>query len=425
MVILQVAHRVWPRSTGGVEIITWEVSQLCTEYLNAQVYVYSPKFKAKWDQGVWIEIDNSKSLQDVVNQIHPDIILVQHLLGVDKVDVETIEGLGIPYIVFLHDFWYLCQRINLFVQGHNCSGPGALKCTGCMILQNKLRDGLISKWWKNWLSFLSSAKGVITGSFIVRDIYQRNGLIRQDIWIIPGSFTVPLEKCRPTELTSDVMYLGGPQQGKGLKIFQDALSRLDSPLHIIIAGHGLDGGVVNRFPRQHSYEVMSRLSPQASRQKMCQSKVICCPSVWNETYGRVATEAVLLEVALVTTNRGPFLERFINYGNVRVVTPSGTAMASAIASLLKYSDRRISAVNPAKEFNLNLITRGIEDLLYLFDKIAHGYQTIIQKEYNVHSQEIKSRNRRITEILIGKNNIRETSDLAEWAKLWGIIEVND
>lgn len=59
-----------------------------------------------------------------INEISPDIVHIQHLLGLSVKLPKILKNSRIPYLITLHDFWYLCTQIFLLKSsGELCPGP--------------------------------------------------------------------------------------------------------------------------------------------------------------------------------------------------------------------------------------------------------------------------------------------------------------
>ncbi len=68
-----------------------------------------------------------------LDEIKPDIVHFQHLVRLSASMVEIAKRRGIPAILTLHDFWFLCPQIQLLTNDNRaCSGPDSnAKCANC------------------------------------------------------------------------------------------------------------------------------------------------------------------------------------------------------------------------------------------------------------------------------------------------------
>lgn len=80
----------------------------------------------------------------VLERERPDIVHLQHLMGIPAVAVEELRRRAIPYVISLHDYWYGCGNGQLYTNdtGEVCGGPDARfhNCGRCAVA----RAGLVS-----------------------------------------------------------------------------------------------------------------------------------------------------------------------------------------------------------------------------------------------------------------------------------------
>ena len=74
-----------------------------------------------------------KEFERFLNEIKPDIVHFQHLLGLSASMLEIAKRRRIPAILTLHDFWFLCPQVQLLTNDNQvCSGPDSKdKCANC------------------------------------------------------------------------------------------------------------------------------------------------------------------------------------------------------------------------------------------------------------------------------------------------------
>ncbi|MCC7129201.1 MAG: hypothetical protein B6D39_03230 [Anaerolineae bacterium UTCFX2] len=150
MKILLVANGMPPSAFGGVETYTSDLARALHQAGHTvSVFCRESDFSAP-DYTVRDEIEEGKRLIRVVNdykqivsfretfldphieqifqaaleEIRPDVIHFQHLIALSARLPDVAAAQNIPFITTLHDFWALCQRINLFDWRDTvCPGP--------------------------------------------------------------------------------------------------------------------------------------------------------------------------------------------------------------------------------------------------------------------------------------------------------------
>lgn len=120
-----------------------------------------------------VELSFARFLDD----IRPDVVHVQHLHRLSGGIIAEAKRRGLGVVVTLHDFWYLCHRIQLLRPNLvRCSGPmHGLKCAGCLELG----------WAYPWPFALSF---VTTPLFLQRTAYLQRHLARADVILSPSAF---------------------------------------------------------------------------------------------------------------------------------------------------------------------------------------------------------------------------------------------
>ncbi|MBK8930750.1 MAG: glycosyltransferase [Chloroflexi bacterium] len=162
MRILHVVHQYPPDDVGGTELYTqtladWQAAQghhtavftpspqpptdpaLNQAHENG-VQVYRLKLGPESRTRVfWRTFGQSQVMAGftaVLDQEQPDLIHIQHLMGLPAGLVDVIIRAGIPYVVTLHDYWYLCANAQLLTNYDQtiCEGPDWwLNCARCAL----------------------------------------------------------------------------------------------------------------------------------------------------------------------------------------------------------------------------------------------------------------------------------------------------
>lgn len=162
MKILQVVHGFPPRSRAGAEIYTYNLSKELSK--NHEVHVFYPLRKAGiagyslnrlYNNGLHITemVDHQlpfptvmKSIyayknsrierifEKLLDEINPDVVHFQHLLSLSPSLIKSVKKRGIPAVLTLHDFWFICPNIHLLKNDYIiCNGPNtqAINCFRC------------------------------------------------------------------------------------------------------------------------------------------------------------------------------------------------------------------------------------------------------------------------------------------------------
>ena len=162
MKILLVSNGFPPRASGGVETYTYDLARSLVE-VGFQVAVFCRdsdydqtdyRISDYLEEGIRIiriVNDHKKiiSFQDTyvdeqvesifrgyLGELAPDLVHINHLIALSVRLPEIVDEAGIPSVITLHDFWPLCQRVNLIDwQGNVCQGPrlDGTNCSVCVV----------------------------------------------------------------------------------------------------------------------------------------------------------------------------------------------------------------------------------------------------------------------------------------------------
>jgi len=162
MRILYVLHQFLPAHVGGIEIYVKALSERLLQAGN-EVFIFcadgdvihQPVVQKETLDGLNIirvrdagEHKKRKSqflltfrnpclpglFDQLLGEIRPDVVHVHHTLYLSGELVLAARKRGIPVVLTVHDYWFLCHRIILTdVNGRQCSGPAmGLKCPLCL-----------------------------------------------------------------------------------------------------------------------------------------------------------------------------------------------------------------------------------------------------------------------------------------------------
>jgi len=139
------------------------------------------------------EIENL--FKTLINDIHPDIIHFEHLIGLSTTLIEIAKEFNIPTVLTLHDYWFMCLNIQLLRHDYTiCKGPEPNKCSDCWIKkQSKAISealnhyGIPKPLTKKPLQFILKAFNS-PEKFKERGDYMKSLLLKVDRIIAPSKF---------------------------------------------------------------------------------------------------------------------------------------------------------------------------------------------------------------------------------------------
>ncbi len=374
MRILHLVHQYLPEHVGGTELYTkWLTDGLQQKGHQAAIFARRSADGAGLNQRddagvqVWSAWNGrfhptnrftstfrnaflQQAFVQTLKQFQPNIIHIQHMMGLPIKIIEEIQKRSIPYIITLHDFWYVCANAQL-ITNHSqeiCNGPDKfLNCAKCTLARATLplfpptypiltvplaqRNHLLQK-------ALAGAAHIITPSRFVKNWYLQQGISPTNIEAIPLGIELPSNSIKEQTLKKEkgdekrplrVGYIGGLSWQKGVHILIDAFNQLPTPCQLWIAGDlTFDPAYVTAL-RQLAHEnvtFLGKLDRDSVWQMLAQIDVIVVPSLWYETFCIVISEANAMRIPVIASNLGALAER-IHDGQDGYLFPPGEADA--------------------------------------------------------------------------------------------------
>jgi glycosyltransferase involved in cell wall biosynthesis len=254
----------------------------------------------------------------------PDLLHIHHLAGHAFSLAKAATRLGIPIVLQLQDWWFLCARVNLFHRdGNRCSGPALGKCARCAPL-TKIAPAPL---WNRVLHLLrrrsaqnaaAAAATYIAGSEAIRDDYLRAGFIpaSKSVHVIPYGVAVeaPRETRPPARLPIRFGFVGSIAPHKGLHVAVEAMRGVDPA-----AARLRVWGDASAFPdyaaklRANGGDVLSlegRFREEEKPAVYAGMDVLLVPSVGLESFGLAAREAMTCGVPVIASAGGALSEMF-------------------------------------------------------------------------------------------------------------------
>jgi glycosyltransferase involved in cell wall biosynthesis/GT2 family glycosyltransferase len=270
----------------------------------------------------------------------PDLLHIHHLAGHAFSLAKVARSLGIPIVLQIQDWWFLCARVNLFDRDWNrCSGPALGKCARCAPL-TKIAPAPL---WNRVLHLMrrsaarravAAAETYVAGSAAIRDDYLRAGFIppSRTVHVIPYGVAVepPPEARAPARKPIRFGFVGSIAPHKGLHVAVEAMRGFDpAEARLRVWGNvsalpEYAAGLVARGGDVLSFE--GRFREEDKPQVFAGMDVLLVPSVGLESFGLAAREAMTCGVPVIASAGGALSEMF-EPGVCGELFPAGDAVA--------------------------------------------------------------------------------------------------
>ena len=412
MRITYVVHQFLPHYFTGTELYVYAIARAMAERGHeVEVFALEPDF-AEQDRlfeerrevvegltvtrvRVWYHLDRDYERMEYahpflatrfrahLDERRPDLVHVFHLryLGVDL--LHEARACGVPVVVHLMDFWFLCPQVVLRRgDGTLCDGPpqGGLGCVDCIrpelaqeLDREDVRDAIariaphvpgasvpgrarqqraltLTERPRRLREALLSATRIVAPSQFLRDTFVRNGYPKERIEVLGyGVDTTALGTIASTPRDGDAplrcAFIGSIAEHKGTDLVVDAIARVAAPIELAIWGRASD------FP-EYSATVAERAKadPRVSFRGpfgrpdlpavLADTDVLVVPSRWYENTPFVVLEAFAAGVPVVATDLGGLGEIVVDGENGELFRRDDVAdLAARLERLAREPDR--------------------------------------------------------------------------------------
>lgn len=324
MHILYIVHQFLPEFSSGTELVTLNIARMMqraghrVEVLTCSLdddqstrWTHTPSgMRHAIVEGVPVSaVPHSwmGPLADLALEDHPDVIAQIMLYLQDRefdvchvthpmrmgAAIHAIGEMGIPYIVTLTDFFWICYRVNLVrVDGQLCAGPsGSLNCQRACSVPPWSATSLAQRHGHS-LDVLRQATTVVACSDYVAEVL-RNQIPNLSIRVNPHG--VDLRRFEPRldlERPKDILtfgYLGTLSEAKGVGVLVEAFRKTTGAnLRLRIVGPSYDSvRLRRRLERLASVDDRISLEGAISHREVPEFlrniDVLCVPSLVPET----------------------------------------------------------------------------------------------------------------------------------------------
>lgn len=325
--------------------------------------------------------------------------------------------MGIPTVVSLHDFWFLCAHHTLLrPSGQVCPGPeDPAGCAYCWLSQGRryrwmeqglarlgvahphLQAGRLLRPWpffRPWaqimaerlrttMRVLNQASAIHVPSRFIQRSYQEFGMREEGVHLI-RNFT-SLDRARPADRRDPtvfhVVYIGQIAPHKGIHVLIEGVRRAKAALGDE-GGHRLRltiYGDDRTFPAYRArlqqligadptIRLAGSLPRELLEEALAKADVLALPSVWAENAPLVALEALALGVPVLASAIGG-LPEIVQHGVSGWLVPPGDA--KAIADLLVRWIREPEALEQLRAHARPVFTfeEAMKSILQLYQEV--------------------------------------------------------
>ena len=268
----------------------------------------------------------------LMDDLEPDVLHAHCVQDMGATVLEAAAARGIPSILSVHDFWWLCERQFMIRPEQVYCGQNPVqieKCRGCVsdFAQARTRFEHLQQIGKlparvtypsAFARDLSVKSGFATGQSIVWE----NGVR------LPGdSFAKQQSARRQRDKRLTFGFLGGPSQIKGWPTIRDAFKSLKrDDFRVLLVDGSSDGGWwsgQNLSGLPGTWEIYPRFDQDAMDTFYAEIDTVLFMSQWKETFGLAIREALARGISVIQTDSGGTSEH--NAASATDLLPIGAA----------------------------------------------------------------------------------------------------
>jgi len=363
-----------PRSYGGATLVVEEMSRhLKAQDVDVHIYTGLPhktpdRALTRSDQdgitvfatptsdsdmvGAFDDPEAADRFGRVLDAVQPHVVHLHALQGLTASLAAACCARGIPYVITLHDAWWLCARQFMVREdGTYCFQ----KSIDLRICQNCMPGAFhLEHRWRLMQSALRGAALLISPSESHRQLHLANGIAEDRIVVAPNGVRLPTSHIpRTTTESLRFAYVGGNVDVKGHHIVKRAFESLSRPdWQLILVDNTLNLGFSSVEAAEWNVQGQIRIVP-AYRQDDLDAffagvDVLVFPSQWKESFGLTVREALARDVWVIATDGGGPAEAIAHGVNGTLIPLDGRSepLRAAVEALLDRPDRLANHRNP-------------------------------------------------------------------------------
>ena len=302
----------------------------------------------------------------VLEVAQPDLIHFHCIQRLTASIVEETLRAGIPYLVTVHDAWWISDHQFLVDQNDAVVDPldpfSTLTPKGVSRPQSLWRQQRLK-------GLLNKAAATIAVSRTFADVYRRAGIggakaCENGLGALPP----PRPKATPKDKVA-LGHIGGRSAHKGAVLIEVVLkTHAFHNLTLIMIDGTLDVGE-ERLELWGTTPVMLRAPVERGRvgELYGEIDVLLAPSIWPESYGLVTREALFYRTWVVASSLGAISDDVVEDHNGFVID---TQTADALASLLSRIDGEVDRFKePPPEAHLRQSSQQVDEIVLEYRRV--------------------------------------------------------
>lgn len=385
-----------PRSFGGATLVAEEMAEAMQQRgYDVAVMTSRPSLNDRFDSALRYTVKDMQALavltpndpisgldnpqlgeifREWVRAWQPDVVHFHATQGLGTSLIRVCQELALPYIITLHDAWWLCER-QFMVQGNGqyCAQKtiDLRVCEMCVPSARHLTERriLMNECLKHAAFLLSPSQSHL-------ELYSANGFAGKNLIVNRNGFVWPKHPHLKRQSTMPLRfgYVGGNEAVKGFPLIRKAFEKIDrSDWELVIVDNTLKLGFksidTSLWKVSGTIKVIPSYTSDGIDDFFDQFDVLLFPSQWQESFGLTVREALARDVWVITTAPGGQSEDVTDgiNGTLIPISAQEKDLRLAIEALLEKTGFFNTYENPLKH-SLSTYKTQADQLFALYEQ---------------------------------------------------------
>jgi glycosyltransferase involved in cell wall biosynthesis len=296
----------------------------------------------------------AKKLRGHIERARPDLVHFHNVFPLLSPSVlSSVHAAGLPAVWTVHNYRLGCIAGTHFRDGRLCYDcthgiPRIAGVAGSCYSDSQAASAVLTPAVLAFRSIARRFTLAITVSGFVRDWLVAQGFDPERVAVNHGAVVDPGAVGPPPSSSKRLVFVGRLSEEKGVRLLLDAFASVTDPaaqLHVIGSGD-LQAAVDAAALADHRISRQGQVGRDTVIAEMARARAVVVPSLWNETFGRTAVEAMSLGRPVITTGRGGLAE-VVDPGSGWRSNTQVEALASTIGEALAAPAERLDNMGRA------------------------------------------------------------------------------
>jgi glycosyltransferase involved in cell wall biosynthesis len=313
--------------------------------------------------------------QQALDAFKPDLVHFHSIQGIGAGVAEICKLRKIPYIITLHDYWWLCEKQFMTNQHGKFCGQKIIEESICAKCVNDVE--FTQKRTEYLRKTLNKADMITVPGRYMYDFYLKNGIDKNQLFINKNGIHIP-DRRRPNRTRRRLVRFGfvaGSETTKGYYLIKQVFESLNSSIwELCIVDHISHNNKLGKTEIEVNGRGSLKIFPKYTKETLeayfNAIDVLLFPTQVPESFGLTVREALIRNKWVIATNAGGITEDITDglNGTLIPLSPDPKYLKNAVEYILKNRKKLNGWVNPTSN-KIRSFKQQAEELAELYDKL--------------------------------------------------------